>query len=79
MDRKENNASNNSCIVGCVFVATGTCLQRRFLARIGDTHTDTDSWEGFMGYAVEMGLDVTIYIKSLINIGSGIQKFKREV
>jgi hypothetical protein len=28
---------------------------------IGDTHTDTDWWEGFMKYAVEMGSDVMIY------------------
>jgi hypothetical protein len=29
---------------------------------------------GFMKYAVEMGSGVMIYIKSLIKIGSGIQR-----
>jgi hypothetical protein len=37
-----------------------------------DTHTDTDWWEGFMKYAVEMGSGAMIYIPSLIKIGSTI-------
>jgi hypothetical protein len=39
-----------------------------------DTHTDTDLWEGFIKYAVEMGSGAMIYIPSVIKIGSGIQK-----
>jgi hypothetical protein len=39
-----------------------------------DTHTDTDWWEEFMKYAVEMGSGAMIYILSFIKIGSGIQK-----
>jgi hypothetical protein len=37
-------------------------------------HIDTDWWEGFMKYTAEMGSVVMIYIPSVIEIGSGIQK-----
>jgi hypothetical protein len=40
----------------------------------GRGNTDTDYWEGFMKYAVEMGSGAMIYIRSFIKIGSGIQK-----
>jgi hypothetical protein len=42
MDRIENDASNNSSIVACVFVAAVTILLRHCLATIGEymyTHT----------------------------------------
>jgi hypothetical protein len=56
MDSIENDASNNSCIVACVFVASVTFLPSRSLATKGgvyfteplpsndrwDTHIDTD-------------------------------------
>jgi hypothetical protein len=42
------------------------------LASIGDTHTDTDWWEEFMKYAVEMGSGAVIYIPSFTMIGSGV-------
>jgi hypothetical protein len=35
--------------------------------------TDTDSWEVFMKYAVEMGSDTMICVPFFIKIGSGIQ------
>jgi hypothetical protein len=38
------------------------------------THTHTHWWEGFMRYAVEMGLGAMTYIASFIKIGLGIQK-----
>jgi hypothetical protein len=37
------NASNNPCIVACVFVTAVTFLQNRCLATTGDTHTDTQT------------------------------------
>jgi predicted Rossmann fold nucleotide-binding protein DprA/Smf involved in DNA uptake len=40
----------------------------------GVIHTDTDGWDGFMIYAVEMGSVAMIYVPSFIKIGSGIQK-----
>jgi hypothetical protein len=81
-----NNVSNNSSIVACVFVAVVTflpsgCLPTirgflpsRCLAAVrGYTYRHTDSWEGFMKYAVEMGSGAVIYISSFIKAGSGIQ------
>jgi hypothetical protein len=41
-------------------------------------HMQTDWWEGFMKYAVEMGSDAMIYIPSFIKTGSGIQKLMGE-
>jgi hypothetical protein len=58
----------------CAFVAAVTFLKSRCLSTIEDTHIDTDWWEGFMKYAVEMGSGAMIYIKSLIKIGLAIQK-----
>jgi hypothetical protein len=40
----------------------------------GDTHTDTDCWEGFMKYALGMGSGAMISIPSFIKIGLGIEK-----
>jgi hypothetical protein len=42
----------------------------------GYTYTDTDWWEEFMKYVVEMGSGsmMYLYIPSFIKIGSGIQK-----
>jgi hypothetical protein len=82
----ENDTSNNSSIVACVFVTTvmflqshclatiGGFLPRHCLAMIGDTHTHTNWWEGLFNYAVEMGSGAMIYVPTFINIGSGIQK-----
>jgi uncharacterized membrane protein YozB (DUF420 family) len=69
MDRIENNTSNNSSIVACVFVAAVTFLPSRCLARK----------EGFMKYAVQIcsRAMIYIYISSLIKIGSGVQKLIR--
>jgi hypothetical protein len=47
-DRIENNVSNNSSIIACVFIATGMCLPSHCLAtkllpsNDRGTHTDTD-------------------------------------
>jgi hypothetical protein len=38
------------------------------------TCRNTNYWEGFMKYAVEMGSVAMIYIQSFIKTGSGIQK-----
>jgi hypothetical protein len=35
---------------------------------------DTDTWEGFMKYAIEMGLGAMKYIPIFIKISSGIQE-----
>jgi hypothetical protein len=40
---------------------------------MGGIHIQTNRWEGFMKYAVEMGSGAMIYIPSFIKIGSGIQ------
>jgi hypothetical protein len=60
--------------VACVFVTAVTFLPSRCLATIGDTHTDTDRWEGFFNQTVEMGSCAVIYVPRFIKIGSGIQK-----
>jgi hypothetical protein len=73
----ENDASSSS-VVACVYVAAVTCLPRRCPATIkGYTFKHTDSWEGFMKYAVEMGSGTTIYIPSFIKIGPGMQMLIR--
>jgi hypothetical protein len=38
------------------------------------TYRHTDWWEGFMEFAVEMGLGAMIFIPSYVKIGSGIEK-----
>jgi hypothetical protein len=66
MDRIENDASNNSSIVSCVFVVAVIFLPSRFLATIGGyTYRRTDWWERFMKYAVEMGTCAMTYISCL--------------
>jgi hypothetical protein len=75
MDCIENDMSNNSSIVFCVFVAAVTFLQSCCLATIGEyIYRHRDWWEGFMKYTIEMGSVAMIYIRSFIKIGSGIQK-----
>jgi hypothetical protein len=77
--RIENDPSNNSSIVACVFVTAVTFLLTRFPAAMGEyTHRHTDWWEGFMKYAVEMGSGAMIDIPSFIKISSGIRKLIRE-
>jgi hypothetical protein len=62
-------------MVACVFVAEVTFLLSRCLATIrGYAYRQTDKWKGFMKYAVEKGSGAIIYIRSFIEIGSGIQK-----
>jgi hypothetical protein len=66
-----------------VFVATVTFLSSRCLETIvGYTHRHTDWWVGFMKCTGEMDSGAItysvwrmMYIRSFINIGSGIQKF----
>jgi hypothetical protein len=70
----ENDASMNPSIVACVFAATIKFLPIRCVASVAGSHTDTDRWEGFIMYAVEMGSGAMIYIPSFVNIGSGFQK-----
>jgi hypothetical protein len=71
----ENDASNNSSIVSCVFVTVITFLASRCLVTIGGyTYRGTDWWEGFMKYAVEMGSGAVIYTPSLIKMCSGVHK-----
>jgi hypothetical protein len=68
------------------FVAAVKVLPNRYLATITDfdtkplpnngmgyTYRHTDSWEGFMNYAVEIGSGATC-VPSFIKIGSEIQK-----
>jgi hypothetical protein len=73
-DRIEDDASNNSSIAALVFIAAVTFLRSRGLAKMGDTRIDTDWWEGFIMYAIEIGSGAMICIPSFIKIGSGIQK-----
>jgi hypothetical protein len=75
MDCIENDASNNSSIVACVFVATVMFLRSRCLEKVkGYSYRHIDRWEGFAKYAVEMGPGAMIYIPSFVKIGSGIRK-----
>jgi hypothetical protein len=56
MDCIENDASNNSSNVVCVFVAGVTFLPSHCLAAIGGyTYRHADWWERFMKCAVQMG------------------------
>jgi hypothetical protein len=72
-DRIENDASNNSSIVACVFVVAITFLPSRCLAAIGGyRYRHTDQWEGYMNYGVGVGTGAMIYIPTLIKIGAGI-------
>jgi hypothetical protein len=85
--RIENDASNNSSIVACVFVTAVRFLPSRCLATIGEflpshclatirgfTYRHTDWWKGFFNQAVEVGPVGLIYVPSFIKIGLGIQK-----
>jgi hypothetical protein len=55
--RIENDTSNNSSTVSCVFVAAVTLLPSSCLATRGKyTYRQTDWLEGFIKYAVQMGL-----------------------
>jgi hypothetical protein len=70
----ENNASNNYSLF-LVFVAAGMCLLSHCLATVEGIHIQTDWWERFMKYVVEMGSVAMIYIPSFIKIGSCIQSW----
>jgi hypothetical protein len=41
----------------------------RYIGDRRDAHTDTDLWEGFMKYVLEMGSGAMMYIPSFIKIG----------
>jgi hypothetical protein len=41
----------------------------------GGIRIQTDCWEEFMKYAIEMGSGAMIYIPSLIKTGSAIEEF----
>jgi hypothetical protein len=67
-------ASNNSSMVTCV-----RCRGNVFTKPLPSNdkehiHTDTDWWEGFTKYAVEMGSSATICVPSFIKIVSDIRK-----
>jgi hypothetical protein len=80
MDRIENDASNISSIVACVFVAAVTFLPSRCLATIGGyTYGHTYWGEGFMKYAIDICSVAMMCIPSFIQIGSGIQKLIRGI
>jgi hypothetical protein len=71
----ENDSSNNTSFVGCIFVVAGTCLPIHYLVTIwGYTCRHTDLLEGFMKYAVEMGSGAMLGIQSFGKIDSGIHK-----
>jgi hypothetical protein len=53
---------------GKVFIETLSGNYKRY------THRNTDHWEGFMKYAVEMGSGAVIYIPSVTKIDSAIIK-----
>jgi hypothetical protein len=87
MGHIENDVSNTSFFVACVFVTAVTFLPSRCLATIGgfllsrslatiwDTHTDTQTaGRNFFTSAVEMGSGAVIYVPRFIKFGSGIQK-----
>jgi hypothetical protein len=60
----------------CVCIrCRGNVIRGRCLVTIGGyRYRHRDWWEGFMKYAVEMDSGAMIYIPSVIEIGSGIQK-----
>jgi hypothetical protein len=75
MDRIENDTSNNSSIVACVFV-TAVMFYITLLPsnERRNKRIDIDEWAGFMKYTVDTGSGAIIYILGLIKIGSDIPK-----
>jgi hypothetical protein len=49
-------------------------LPRERVYREGYAYRDTDRWEGFIKYAVEMGSGAMMYIPNFIKTGSGIHE-----
>jgi hypothetical protein len=74
MDPIENDTSNNSFIVACVFIAKITFLRDRCLATVGGLHIETHR---LMGGIYEVGRWDGIYIPVFIKIGSAITKLVR--
>lgn len=72
-DSIEEDASNNSSIVSCVFFARVMFLYSRCLATMG-VHIQTNWWEGLCKYAAETDSGTIIYIPSFHKDYSGIQK-----
>ena len=62
--------TNNSSIV-CVFVDEVTFFTEPFPSNLL-RHTDKDSWEVFMKYAIEIGSDAMTCKSNFIKIGSEI-------
>jgi hypothetical protein len=55
--------------------ASVTFLPTCFLAKIGETHIDRRR-EGFMNYAVQMGLGAIICTQNFVKIGPAIQNLR---
>jgi hypothetical protein len=77
MDRTDNDASNNSSIVKCAFVAAVIFAPSRCLERIEGYIQTHRLMGGFMKYNDEMGSGAMIYKRSFIKIGPTIQKLIR--
>jgi hypothetical protein len=70
MDHIENDVSNNSSIVACVFVTAITFLPSHCLATIrGYSYRHTDRLEGFLNYAIQMGSGAVTSLPSFIKMG----------
>jgi hypothetical protein len=67
MGSMESDASNNSFIVACVFVAAGTCLSSYFLGTIRDTHAD-----------IQLSLDKTAPMRPAIPLLLPVYLLQRE-
>jgi hypothetical protein len=72
-DRIENDASNSSSIVACVFLAAVTFLPSRCIATIGGVHIQTHRlMGGIYEVCLSDGLRCRDLHTSFIKIGSGI-------
>jgi prolyl-tRNA synthetase len=77
MDRIENDASNSSSIVACLFIAAVNVFTELLPSNDGRIHIQTHRLMGFVKYTTEMVSGAMIYIPSFIKIGSAIQKLIR--
>jgi hypothetical protein len=55
-------------IVTCIFIADLTFFTEPLLSSDGGIYIDTDRWEGFKKYNVDMGPRAMIYIPSFLKI-----------
>jgi hypothetical protein len=75
MGHKQNDVSNTSSTVTCVFIAAVTFLQIRLLATIRRIYIQTYRLVGgIIKYAFDMGSGAKIHIPSFIKIESGVHK-----